>query len=60
MAYVVEYASLKLSLRNWAPARLICTYRGTSTQYGLANTAGDPETVHTVPTGTAIVLRGKR
>ena len=41
-------------------ARLICTYRGTGTQYGLANAAGDPETIHTVPTGAAIVLRGKR
>ena len=41
-------------------ARLICTYRGTGTQYGLANAAEDPETVHTVPTGAAIVLRGKR
>ena len=41
-------------------ARLICTYRGAGTQYGLANAAGDPETVHTVPTGAAIVLRGKR
>ena len=41
-------------------ARLICTYRGTGTQYGLANAARDPETIHTVPTGAAIVLRGKR
>ena len=41
-------------------ARLICTYRGSGTQYGLANADGDPETVHTVPTGAAIVLRGKR
>ena len=41
-------------------ARLICTFRGTGTQYGLANAAGDPETVHSVRTGAAIVLRGKR
>ena len=41
-------------------ARLICTCRAAGTQYGLANAAGDPETVHTVPTGAAIVLRGKR
>ena len=40
-------------------ARLICTCRAAGTQYGLANAAGDPETVHTVPTGAAIVLRGK-
>ena len=41
-------------------ARLICTCRVAGTQYGLANAAGDPETVHTVPTRAAIVLRGKR
>ena len=41
-------------------ARLMCTYRRTGTQYGLANAAGDPETVHSVRTGAAIVLRGKR
>ena len=41
-------------------ARLIRTYRGTGTQYGLANAARDPEIVHRVPTGAAIVLRGKR
>ena len=41
-------------------ARLICTCRGAGTQYGLANAAKDPETVYTVPTGAAIVPRGKR
>ncbi|WP_226898607.1 DUF1826 domain-containing protein [Mangrovicoccus algicola] len=41
-------------------ARLICTYRGTGTQYGLSTTGDDPDTVLTVPTGAPIVLRGTR
>ena len=40
------------------PARLICTYRGTGTQYGLSRGGADPDRVVTVPTGAAIVLRG--
>ncbi|SEU10436.1 DUF1826 domain-containing protein [Paracoccus homiensis] len=39
-------------------ARLICTYRGTGTQYGVSATGDDPGTVMTVPTGSPIVLRG--
>ena len=41
-------------------ARLICTYRGTGTQYGVSTTGDDPDTVLTVPTGAPIVLRGTR
>ncbi|WP_163852138.1 DUF1826 domain-containing protein [Pseudooceanicola aestuarii] len=41
-------------------ARLICTYRGTGTQYGLSTNGDDPNTVLTVPTGAPIVLRGTR
>ena len=37
-------------------ARLVCTYRGTGTQYGV----GEPRRVFTVPTGSPIVLRGTR
>ena len=40
-------------------ARLICTYRGTGTQYGLSADGTDPETVYTVPTCAPIVLRGR-
>ncbi|MEM6849541.1 MAG: DUF1826 domain-containing protein [Pseudomonadota bacterium] len=40
------------------PARLICTYRGAGTQYGLTRDGADPEPIATVPTGAAIVLRG--
>ncbi|SFD78617.1 DUF1826 domain-containing protein [Roseivivax sediminis] len=38
-------------------ARLVCTYRGTGTQYGLGGT-GDPEAIRTVPTGAPFVMRG--
>lgn len=41
-------------------ARLICTYRGTGTQYGNAIDGDDPDTVFTVPTGSPILLRGTR
>lgn len=39
-------------------ARLICTYRGTGTQYGISADGTDPSRVFTVPTGAPIVLRG--
>lgn len=39
-------------------ARLICTYRGTGTQYGFSTTGDDPTQISTVPTGAPIVLRG--
>jgi len=40
-------------------ARLVCTYRGTGTQYGTGRKWGDPRRVFTVPTGCPILLRGK-
>ena len=39
--------------------RLICTYRGTGTQYGRSANGTDPETVVTVRAGSPIVLRGR-
>ena len=39
-------------------ARLICTYRGTGTQYGVSPDGAEPRRVFTVPTGAPIVLRG--
>ncbi|ABG31468.1 hypothetical protein RD1_1857 [Roseobacter denitrificans OCh 114] len=39
-------------------ARLICTYRGTGTQYGISKKGDDPLRVFTVPTGSPILLRG--
>lgn len=39
-------------------ARLICTYRGSGTQYGLARDGREPESVHTVPTGAPMIFKG--
>ena len=39
-------------------ARLVCTYRGTGTQYGISPDGADPARVFTVPTGVPILLRG--
>ncbi|MCY4007615.1 MAG: DUF1826 domain-containing protein [Rhodobacteraceae bacterium] len=39
-------------------ARLLCTYRGPGTQYGVSADGNDPATVFTVQTGAAILLRG--
>jgi hypothetical protein len=39
-------------------ARLICTYRGTGTQYGVSPDGAEPRRVFTVPTGAPLLLRG--
>ncbi|MFT5346951.1 MAG: hypothetical protein ACI95S_002704 [Dinoroseobacter sp.] len=39
-------------------ARLVCTYRGTGTQFGISQDGAEPERIFTVPTGTPILLRG--
>ena len=39
-------------------ARLVCTYRGTGTQYGVSTDGTDPKRVFTVQTGSPILLRG--
>jgi len=39
-------------------ARLICTYRGTGTQYGILTDGAEPQRVFTVPTGAPVLLRG--
>lgn len=41
-------------------ARLVCTYRGTGTQYGMSTDGNDPKRVFTVQTGSPILLRGTR
>ena len=38
--------------------RLICTYRGRGTQYGISTDGGDPKLLLTTPTGAPIFLRG--
>lgn len=39
-------------------SRLICTYRGTGTQYGSSRNGAEPQQVFTTPTAAPIVLRG--
>lgn len=39
-------------------ARLVCTYRGTGTQYGISTDGQDPKRVFTAQTGAPILLRG--
>ena len=39
-------------------ARLICTYRGTGTQYGISTNGTEPSRVFTVTTGMPMILRG--
>jgi len=39
-------------------ARLVCTYRGHGTQYGISTDGREPRRVFTVPTGAPILLRG--
>ena len=39
-------------------ARLVCTYRGTGTQYGVSVDGAQPEEITTVKTGVPILLRG--
>lgn len=41
-------------------ARLVCTYRGTGTQYGASKDGKDPEHVFTVPACAPIILRGTK
>lgn len=39
-------------------ARLVCTYRGSGTQYGISTDGVEPRRIFSVPTGGPIVLRG--
>jgi hypothetical protein len=39
-------------------ARLVCTYRGTGTQYGHREGTADPTRIHTLTTGAPILMRG--
>lgn len=39
-------------------ARLICTYRGSGTQYGVSNHQGELVDVFSAPTGSPIILHG--
>ncbi|MEO0618413.1 MAG: DUF1826 domain-containing protein [Pseudomonadota bacterium] len=39
-------------------SRLLCTYRGTGTQYAFKVDGAEPERIFTAPTGAAMILRG--
>ncbi|KMW59495.1 hypothetical protein AIOL_004477 [Candidatus Rhodobacter oscarellae] len=39
-------------------SQLVCTYRGTGTQYGISHDGNDPKRVFTAQTGSPILLRG--
>ena len=41
-------------------ARLVCTYRGHGTQYGISTDGNEPERIFSVPTGAPILLRGTK
>lgn len=41
-------------------ARLICTYRGPGTQYGVSTNGAEPKRVFSVPTGSPFLMRGTR
>ena len=39
-------------------ARLICTYRGTGTQYGKSENGSDPKIISNLSTGSVMIIRG--
>jgi hypothetical protein len=55
---VIETNACRKFHMDAVTARLVCTYRGTGTQYGTADGDQDPRHIVTVPTGAPILLRG--
>ncbi|MEO1657582.1 MAG: DUF1826 domain-containing protein [Pseudomonadota bacterium] len=45
--------------RDAIRARLICTYTGPGTEYGVASPGEEPATIERVPTGAPVILKGK-
>ncbi len=41
-------------------ARLVCTYRGSGTQYGISIDGNEPKRIFTVPTGAPMMLKGTK
>lgn len=54
----VSSNSCKKFHKDWIKARLVCTYRGTGTQYGISVNGQDPVDISTLATGAPIILRG--
>lgn len=44
---------------DFVTARLICTYRGPGTEFGIGNATEPPMQIDSVPTGMPILLKGK-
>lgn len=44
--------------RDAVTARLVCTYKGTGTQFGVSVNGAEPATIFTVPTCAPVVLTG--
>lgn len=44
--------------RDAVTARLVCTYRGTGTQYGVSYDGADPDPIFTLAAASPIILRG--
>ncbi|ANT62213.1 hypothetical protein AYJ57_17460 [Salipiger sp. CCB-MM3] len=44
---------------DYVPARLLCTYRGAGTQYGLASETGEPAQVQQMQAGWVGLFRGR-
>ncbi|MEM8571133.1 MAG: DUF1826 domain-containing protein [Pseudomonadota bacterium] len=55
---VVTHNACRKFHKDAVPARLVCTYRGTGSQYGISESGEDPKRIFTVPTGAPILLRG--
>lgn len=41
-------------------ARLLCTYRGRGTEYGICSTGPEPDAVHELPLGAVGIFKGRR
>ncbi|MEM7546478.1 MAG: DUF1826 domain-containing protein [Pseudomonadota bacterium] len=55
---VVTSNSCRKFHRDAVAARMVCTYRGTGTQYGTSQNGLDPARIFTAPTGSPVLLRG--
>lgn len=55
---VVTTDSCRRFHRDAVKVRLVCSYRGTGTQYGVSADGGPPAEVFAAPTGSPLLLRG--
>ena len=55
---VHETASCPKFHIDYVTVRLVCTYRGTGTQFGVSKNDADPEEIKTLQTGSPILFKG--